>query len=118
MNKTILNQRVTVIPYHFEDFPESFVILRDEETGSVCVETGGDPFFCDSWDEMLDSPDWGMENAVLGPGMWLEQYLTDKRGIPAERLEKPEWLEAEEDGLLEELEHDFGTGEALWLANL
>ena len=114
MNKTILNQRVTVIPYHFEDSQEKYVILRDEETGSVCVETGGDPFFCDSWDEMLDSPDWGMENAELGCEMWLEQYLTE-HWIPAEWLENPEWLE---DGLMETLENHIGIGEARWLADL
>ena len=114
MNKTILKQRVTVIPYHFEDSPEKYVILRDEETGSVCVETGGDPFLCDSWDEMLDSPDFGMENAEMGCGMWLEYYLTE-HGVPAEWLENPEWLE---DDLMETLENHIGIGEALWLANL
>lgn len=27
-----------------------------------------------------------MEEAILGKEMWLEQYLTDDRNVPAERL--------------------------------
>lgn len=114
MNKTILNQRVSVIPYHFEDSTEKYVILRDEETGRVCVETGGGHFFFDSWDEMLFSTDCGMVNARLGCGMWLEYYLIE-HGIQEKCLENPKWLE---DDLMETLENHFGIGAALWLAEL
>ena len=125
MDKTILHERVRVTAYHYEDYEgnwdEGGHILLDTATGSVCVETNGDPFFCDSWDEMLD-PDWGMEDAILGEEMWLEQYLTDYRRVPAERLDDPEWFAADEDaeqgGLLEELTGALGFGATDWLANL
>lgn len=125
MDKTILNQRVRVTAYHYEDYDgnweEGGHILLDTETGSVCVETNGDPLFFDSWDEMLE-PGSGMEEAILGQEMWLEQYLTDDRNVPAELLDDTEWLEADEDAeqycLREELEHDFGFGATRWLAEL
>ena len=46
--------------------------------------------------------------------MWLEEWLTIERRIPADWLDDPEWLE---NGLEEELDN-IGIGEALWLANL
>ena len=52
MDKTILNQRVRVTEYHYEDYDgnweEGGHILLDTATGSVCVETNGDPLFFDS----------------------------------------------------------------------
>lgn len=125
MDKTILNQRVRVTEYHYEDYDgnweEGGHILLDTATGSVCVETNGDPLFFDSWDEMLETGS-GMEEAVLGQEWWLEQYLTDDRNVPAELLDDTEWLEADEDAeqycLREELERDFGFGATRWLAEL
>lgn len=125
MDKTILNQRVRVTAYHYEDYDGNWEvggrILLDTATGSVCVETNGDPLFFDSWDEMLE-PGSGMDEAILGQEMWLEQFLTDDRNVPAELLDDTEWLEADEDAeqycLREELERDFGFGATSWLAEL
>ena len=125
MNKTILNRRVRVTEYHYEDYDghlgEGGHILLDTATGSVCVETNGDPVLYESLDEMLE-PGSGMEEAILGQEMWLEQYLTDDRNVPAELLDDTEWLEADEDAeqycLREELERDFGFGATRWLAEL
>lgn len=116
MDKTILNQRVRVTEYHYEDSPEREYILLDTATGRVCLGTSGDPGLYESWDEMLEDTD-GLRGIETSPEMWLEEWLTIDCRIPADWLDDPEWLE-DEHGCMEELENHIGIGEALWLAKL
>lgn len=116
MDKTILHERVRVTEYHYEDSPEREYILLDTATGRVCLGTNGDPRFYESWDEMLEDID-NLRGIETSSEMWLEEWLTIERRIPADWLDDPEWLE-DEHGFMEELENHIGIGEALWLAKL
>lgn len=116
MDKTILHERVLVTAYHYEDSPEQEYILLDKATGRICLGTNGAPIFYASWDEMKEDTD-NLRGIETSFEMWLEEWLTIERRIPADWLDDPEWLE-DEHWLMEELENHIGIGEALWLANL
>ena len=114
MDKTILHERVRVTEYHYKDSPEREYILLDTATGRVCLGTSGDPGFCRELGRDEGGHRQPPGNRRPSAEMWLEEWLTIERRIPADWLDDPEWLE---NGLEETLD-SIGIGEALWLANL